>query len=152
MRIHPSHMVCILRVRGKLQGAGRTPSVLASLLQLLSFELQFWANKLQYCSTRKKRVEDRGLSSARWNVETAQENLPKKNKCVYACMCVHKPFIKLSNLLKSFHFKKLQIKLTFTCQHPEKVITIYIHIHISFIQMVLHTVSCNLMLFFSPCL
>lgn len=43
-----------LRVKGKLQKAGRTPSVLASLLQFLSFELQFWANKLQYCSTKKK--------------------------------------------------------------------------------------------------
>lgn len=63
-------------------------------------------------------------------------------------MCVHKPFIKLSNLLKFLHFKKLQIKRTFTCQH--QVTTIYIHIHISFIQMVLHTVSCNLM-HFSAC-
>lgn len=126
-----------LRVKGKLQKVGRTSAVLASLLQgfFSNFELT------NHNTAAQKKEKDRGLNPARWNMETAQENLPKR--CVCACMCVHKPFIKLSSLLKSLHFEKLQIKCTFICQHQENLITIYIHKHISFIQLLLHTVSCK---------
>lgn len=71
-----------LRVKGKLQKAGRTPSVLASLLQFLSFELQFWANKLQYCSTKKGKGSC--LEPCQMEYGDSSGELAKK-----MCVCMH---------------------------------------------------------------
>lgn len=147
MHIHLSHMVCISGLREnckKLAGHRLCWHHYYSFWVLsYSFELT------NHNTAAQKKSKGSWLEPCQMEYGDSSGELAKK-KSVCASMCVHKPFIKLSNLLKFLHFKKLQIKRTFTCQHQEKVTTIYIHIHISFIQMVLHTVSCNLM-HFSAC-
>ena len=71
-----------LRVKGKLQKAGRTSAALASLLQgfFSNFELT------NHNTAAQKKEKDHGLNPARWNTETARENLPKK-MCVRMHVC-----------------------------------------------------------------
>lgn len=92
-------------------------------------------------AAQKKKRKAHDLNPDRWNMEAAQENLPKK-VCAHASVCAQ-PLYKIKQFLEIPPLEKLQIKYTSISQCQEKVITIYIHIQISFIQLLLHTVSCR---------